>query len=230
MRDIESRRFEMFLSVEAFGRAHANLFNPGRYTSNLFAELSNLIKELNEHLAAQKTEQSVVRGKVSNKQALKADLVAEMKTISSYAEIMSQDIPELEGLFDLPYRMKDRDLLNLGKSFAKLGQKYEQQFKDYDMPSDFLADLNEQIRLYEEALTHSTTAGNAQVEATDAVSDSIERGMAIVERLKVAVGARCRNDKLLMMSWKTACHVERARTSSRSDNKPDPKPTDETNK
>ena len=103
------------------------------------------------------------------------------------------------------------DALPLKAEFIKRG-----------LPDDLIDDLEADIEILEQAITHEAQGKESHVAATAAIDQEIERGMNAVRELDAIVQNIFRNDPAALAEWASASHVERP--PRRADAKAPPTP------
>ena len=126
----------------------------------------------------------------------------------SISDDEDEDHPELEGLFRLPRSGGDKALLAAARAFRVAAQPLEALFIRYELPADFLADLDADIAACESAEeTHEAGLGQ-QVGGTAALADGIS-GMKLRGVLDTIVKNKYRGNAAVLAEWETARHVVR---------------------
>ncbi|HEX8070422.1 MAG TPA: hypothetical protein VF546_10755 [Pyrinomonadaceae bacterium] len=220
MKDTERRIIEMLVRVREFCRMHVAAFAAGTRAGELFAELDDIVAELERHTEAQATHRSAGAQGTSNKEAARKALRALLEAISHTARAMDIDTPGLAARFRLPRGNNDQLLLSVARAFAAAAEPLKRDFIRYDLPADFLDKLNAQIEAFEKAIADQNRSNEARVAATQAINTVIERGLAVVRQLDAIVRNKFRADPATIAAWASASHVERAPRTKKQAPKP----------
>jgi hypothetical protein len=211
MRDVERRRFEMFVRVRDFGATLAASFAAGSRGSELFATLDGVVEELETQAAAQSSGASAgAQGTVSRAEA-REELREDLEAISHTARAIPFDTPGLQERFRLPRgNRNDQQLLTTARAFASDAAPHKAEFIRHEMPANFLEDLDADIEAFESAITDQNRNRVARVSATEAIDAAITRGVEAVRQLDAIVRNKFRNDAATLAAWTSASHTERA--------------------
>ncbi len=191
----------------------------------LFTNLGAVITEIEQHAAAQGSGERGTREGTTNRGEARTDLREDMEPISETARAMSLDTPGLEDKFRMPRgSIADVDLLNAARGFAADALPLKDQFIRYEMPVNFLDELNAHITAFEQAIDEQQRRKRARVSATTGLDDSVERGVNIVRQLDAVVRNKFRDDRATLAAWENARRTERAPSSTQTPAQP-PAPT-----
>ena len=118
--------------------------------------------------------------------------------------------PGLEDKFRAPRNVSDQALLTSARAFAADALPLAAEFKRRGLPDDFLEDLNADIEEFEQAINEKIRKRGAQVAATAAIDDALERGINIVRELDAIMRNRLRTEHATLAAWLSASHTERS--------------------
>lgn len=225
MKDTERLRYEMFLRVRTFGASREAEFPPTTLAGELFAGLNGIIEEIDGHTAAQTSGQSAAMESTGSKSAARDELRRDLEAISRTARVMARTIPGLENKFRSPRSISDQALLALARAFASDALPLKLEFTRRGLPDDFLDDLAADIEAFEQAVNQQIQKREAQVTATAALDDAIERGVDTVRELDVIMRNKLATNHAALAAWLSASHIERTpRRAARSSSSPDVQP------
>lgn len=210
MTDTERRRYEMFLRVREHMASRAAEFPPTILAGELFARLSAVIDELDTHTTAQTSGRSSVLQTSTSKAAARDELRRDLDAISRTARVMANSIPGLEDKFRAPRKVSDQTLLATARAFAADALPLKTEFTRRGLPDNFLEDLNADIAEFEQAINEKIRKRGAQVAATAAIDNALERGINIVRELDAIMRNRLRTEHATLAAWLSASHTERA--------------------
>lgn len=209
MKDQEIRRQQMLVRVRDFGEGHAELFPNGSLGGEKFAVVSTVVRELEEHAAAQSSSAGGAKGGVSSKASVRDALRRQMDAISRTARTMAAATPGVESSFRLPYSKGDQALINAARAFVQDATPLKNEFVRREMPADFLDQLNAGITAFEQASNSKNLNTEKRVAATAAIDNAIEHGMMAVRELDAIIRNKLHNDPATLAAWESASHVER---------------------
>ena len=210
MKDSDTRRYEAFLRVRAFGAAHAAQFPPNSFGAEKFAALGAVIAGLDEHATTQVSGLSTAQQGVTGKAAARDELRRGLEALSRTARIIGFDTPGLEDKFRLPRSPKDQELISTARAFASDAGPLAAEFVRRGLPANFLADLASDIESFEAAVSRKTEGRAAHVAATAAIDDLVEDGMKNLRQLDTVVRNIFADDPATLAGWTSASHVERS--------------------
>ena len=220
MDDVERRRYEMFLRVRDYGKAHSDSFPPTSRGGELLTTLDAVVRELEEHGAAQISNASASREHTTSKSVAREALLDSLEAIHRTALAISLNVPGLDDKFRLPIGAGDQAVLTAARAAAKDALPIKAEFTRRDMPETFLDDLASDIADFEKTISDRNKSIGQRVSATASIDDAIERGMKIAQELDAIVRNKMRNDRAAVTEWMSARHVERPTRRTKS-SKPD---------
>lgn len=225
MDDNERRRYEMFLRVHGFGASRAAEFPPTTFAGEQFASLSAIIAELDTHTAAQTSERRAVLESSTSKSSARDELRRGLEPICRTARVMGLSTPGLEDKFRMPGSVSDQALLAAARAIAAAALPLKAEFTRRGLPDDFLEDLAADIEAFEQAISRKMQKRIAQVEATAAIDDAIERGINVVLELDAIMRNKYADDPATLAAWLSASHTERRpRRAATTKTEPPPAP------
>src|SRR5205085_9347901 len=112
-------RLEMFISVRQFGAKYKDAFPSDSRAPELFAQLDDIITQLEAHAIAQASGKSAGKEGSKLRAAARAALQDALEAISRTARVIAFTTPGLEDKFRLPRNVGDQALLVVARSFAQ---------------------------------------------------------------------------------------------------------------
>jgi hypothetical protein len=200
----------MFARVKGFGDAHAGDFAPGGLAIRLFANLSTIVTQLDNHAAAETSGRGTAREGTSTRAEAREALRDDLEAINRTARAMAEDTPGIGDKFRLPRGDNDQNLLSAARAFAADAAPLSAQFIAHEMPDDFLTDLNTDIANMETAINLQSSGVGDHVSAGAAIDEAIDAGMVLVRKLDAIVRNRYANDQATLAEWTSASHTERS--------------------
>lgn len=209
MRDTERRRYEMFLRVRSFMTERAALFPLTTLAGELSTRLNAVIDELDTHTTAQSSGRSSTLQSSASKAAARDELRRDLDAISRTARVMALSTPGLEDKFRAPGNVSDQALLATARAFAADALPLKTEFTRRGLPDDFIEDLNSDIEAFEQAINQKIQKRGAQVAATAAIDNALERGVIVVRELDAIMRNQFAADPASLAAWLSASHTER---------------------
>lgn len=226
MKDTERLRYETFLRVREFGASRTAEFPTTTLAGELFADLDGIIAEIDRHTTAQASGQSASMQSTGSKSAARDELRRDLEAISRTARVMARSTPGLEDKFRAPRSISDQALITMARAFAADALSLKLEFTRRGLPDDFLDDLAADIEAFEQAVNQKIQKREAQVAATAALDDAIERGVDIVRELDAIMRNKFVSDSASLAAWLSASHIERTpRRAAPTSSTPDAQPT-----
>lgn len=212
--------------MREFGASRAAQFPPTTLAGELFASLNTVIQELDTHTAAQASGRSATLESSSSKSSARDELRRDLEAISRTARVMALSMPGLEDKFRAPRSISDQALLAIARAFAADALPLKAEFIRRGLPDDFLEDLAADIEDFEQAINQKIQKREAQVAATAAIDDVMERGINIVRELNAIMRNKYADDAATLAAWLSASRIERrARRTTATTTTDAPPPT-----
>lgn len=210
MNDTETRRLEMFIRVRQFGASRANAFPANTRGGEVLSQLNAAITELEGHATTQESGRRAAKEGTAVKSVARAALREDLEAISRTARALALTTPGLDDKFRLPRNVGDQAWLAAARSFQQDAEPLKTEFTRRGLPADFLEDLDADIEAFEQSINSRAQKAGARVAATNAIDESIERGMNAVRELDAIARNVFRNDAAALAEWTSASHTERA--------------------
>lgn len=210
MNDQENRRHQMFVRVRNFGTEHKADFAANSKGSELFATLSGIVTQLDEHSAAQTSKSGAAKQGTSRRALAREALREDLEAISRTADAMADQIAGLDDKFLVPLPGNDSLLLSAARAAAIDAVAFKAEFIAHELPADFLEDLQAGIDELEAAISEQSSGLGQRVAATAAIDVAIDNGIATVRKLDAVVKNRYSNNAAVLAEWASASHTERS--------------------
>lgn len=214
MKSQETRRYEMLKRVRDFGAARAAAFPAPTLGQELFTVVAAVVAELESHAASQTSGLNAAVGGTTTKALIREDLRDALAAINRTARSLAYETPGLDDKFRLPRSSNDQALLSAARAFAADAAPMVSAFVRYELPENFLADLQAQIDAFEATLSQRATAKGTHVAATAAIDAALSRGLVAARQLDAIVRNKLRDDPAALAAWATASHTERTPRSA----------------
>ena len=210
MDDKERRRYDMFVRVKQYGLENEGNFPAASIGANQFAEIASVVDLLDQLTADQSAGFGDARFSFAGKKSARENVRDDLFEIARTARSMTYQFPHIDEKFQVPYNRNDQQLLAAARAFHMEAAPLEAEFKSYGLPADFLADLQNDIEAFENALGTTGEAVDAHVEATAEIDEAIRRGMIAKRILDGVVKNIFRNNAGKLAAWTSASHIEKA--------------------
>lgn len=217
MNDIQRRRFERLARAASFGATISASFPASGKGGQALAGLTAAVADAENHATTRATNERIKQqGTASRKDARRA-VQSHIATISDTAATIGLDHPEVRDSFRRPRaNANDQTLLSTARSFALAALPLKARFIEYDMPADFLEQLNESIEAFEQAIDEQTSGASARLTANAALEETLKRGEQELEKFDTALRNKLRTDAAKLAAWESARHLERAPRSRKT--------------
>lgn len=211
MNDKQRLRYERLVRAFSYGAEHAPDFPPTTRGGQAHARLGEAIAAAKEQDAASITHQSAGQQSTARRQLGREALETSLAAISDTAATIGLDHPEVrDGFRRTRGNATDQTLIGTARSFAAAALPLKARFIEYDLPADFLEQLDEEINSFEEAIEAQTAHAGARMAASAALEDALKRGEREVEKLDTAVRNKFSGDPAKLAAWESARRMERS--------------------
>jgi hypothetical protein len=210
MQNDDRLAFESLGRTHDFGQTRTAEFPAESSGAALFAELAALLPELETHAAAQTAGKTSAQTSTMSRGTSRTALLDDVAVIRRTARVIALDNPDFVNNFRVPRgRLNDQQLLAVARNFAAEAVQYKAEFIHYELPADFIEDLNADIENFEQSVAAQHQSTDTHVVATQAFETGLERGLNIKRKLDVVVRNKYRNDAPTLAAWVSASHTKR---------------------
>lgn len=221
MKDQERFRYETFLRIKQFGVDNSADFPVNTVGGTKFAQLNTVIGNLETAAANQTGGVNVSKQSATSKDTAREDLRELLVEIARTARSITYEIAGIDEKFRLPVNRNDQNMLSTARSFLTEASAYEDTFIEYEMPRDFITNLQQKIDAFELSSSNINSAIGAKIAATASIGEVIKDGMVIRRILDGVVRNKYRNDAGKLASWTSASHIEKP-AKKKEEPKPQP--------
>ncbi len=123
--------------------------------------------------------------------------------------IAADDLPGLEEKFRMPISPSYKAVLISARAFLKDAAPLKAEFIEYDLPADFLENLQDDIEAFEKAEDDQGEGMTKKVGATRTIAEAVATGAAALRKLDALMRNKYRNNVTKLAEWLTASHTER---------------------
>ncbi|MEQ1759592.1 MAG: hypothetical protein ABL986_14840 [Vicinamibacterales bacterium] len=210
MTNSETRRLEMLLRVQEFGRTHQDLFPPSSPGGEIFDALAAVVTRLDEHAMSKR---STARDGRTQKNTAREDVLTHLDTISRCARIIANDVPGFDDKYKVGRLRSNQAILTAGKTFAREAALSSGVFIKYGLRETFLEQLNASIEACDVAVRAWQVARDGHTSARANIDAALDEGMALIKRLDIIVTNRVGDDSGAIAVWERDRKVELPRRS-----------------
>lgn len=216
MNDEQRRRYDRLLRARDYGLSHAADFPAASKGGASIASLGQIINSINDLDASRSTARRYAKQGTDAKKLAVENLRNSLKAISRTAATMALDSPELKDKFRAPAaKLNRQDLIALARSFHTEATPIKAKFIEYEMDANFLVDLDNQIKAFDEADTQQNSHINRSSENRAALDNQLASGEAELSRLDTSVRNKFAADTAALAAWDSARRIERAPQKSK---------------
>jgi hypothetical protein len=222
MNDREVRIYEMLSRVTNYNASVSAFFQPDSIAAKLFEIVRLAKEEMSKFAATESSSEGIRRLSTANKSILREELRDRLLTISRTARAFETDLAGLENKFRVPTNLNDQSLLSTARSFAAEVAPLVTEFIRYEMPADFLEELQELIDLFEKAVIEQETGIKNRMLASSGIDEVVERAIDAVKRVNPIIKNKFRDDPTMLEVWDRARRIQRSPRSAPVDETPAP--------
>jgi hypothetical protein len=208
------RHLASLKKISEFNAAHGADFTPGGQGAKLFATVSLVVNKFEQQGGAQVSGTNLARSGTATKAVAYHLLHDDLVHISETAHGMAATVPGLDKKFRMPRSGGDQALLNAARAFRIDAEPLKAQFIAFEMPADFLDQLDAAIAQFDAALKTQTDGTEGHVGATAGLDQNLADALAAVRQLTPLVRNKYRANPSVLAEWETARHTERAAKAS----------------
>ena len=215
-----NRQFDTLLRVSMFGEKHSDLFPPSSLAGKLFGAVADAIPQLRKNDGSQAAGLALSREGVTAKAEARETLREWMVALTRTARSIGREKPAIVAKFRLPAGLGDGALLAAARGFVENASPIAAVFVSYELPPNFLDEVNTAISRLEEAIKAHAHTKSFQVSATASIALTMETAMDTVYRLDGIVPNKLKKNSPLLREWNTARRVASARTTKAAQDQP----------
>lgn len=166
-------------------------------------------------LAAEQSSQAR-RSNTGIKGDLFDDLELWMRKINRAAIALDDEIPGIRELFRMPRVRSEENRLATARNFHTASAAYQEQFEDYDLPSDFRAEGMTLISEIEAAQAAADTSEERTGGATGGLVAAFQEIGRLTNKLDAVVKNKYAANPQKLAAWAIASHLEAAPQRTKS--------------
>lgn len=217
--EVIRNHYDAFTRIEAFGGKHGGKFAAGSRAVALFTEMGTVTAAMEQHGVKKLSGSATYHGGTDAKSVARELVREDLRAIRDTAEAIAdaEGLPEFDDLFLLPRSGSTAMLLAKARAFLKDATPHKALFIEFELPADFLEDLQADIALLEKAGDDQDSGMSEQVGGTAELSAQTTRGIVIRKQLLPIVRNKFRNDPGILAEWESAVHVVRPQRQSKTE-------------
>jgi hypothetical protein len=219
MNNYQQRKLNTYQAELAFMLENAADFPANSVGAKTMTALSDVIGQILSLSGEQRS--NVTRQQVSIKGDRLQQLIELLQKMNRAAIAMADEIDGIENLFRMPRKRATEVWLSTARTFHTDSAAYENEFKDYDLPADFRADILNLIHEIQAASNKADTAGANRAGATGGLADAFKTAGKLSNKLNAVVLNKYSNNPQKLAAWAVASHLEsppRAREEAKAPN------------
>jgi hypothetical protein len=208
MLKIETVRYEMFVRVREFGKAHQDLFTNSSKATQAFAQVAEAAATIEAHAIAKPVAADTGRtAKAAARAALRKAMVPIAHTARGLNTLTATERDNLR----LPRRKNTVEFVAAARKFAAFGEKARDELIAFGLDPSALEDLREATERFDQAVT--TRAKSRQEVATSqgAIATAIKSGLQAARQLDIIVPNLLRRHPDLLAGWRNGRRIVIAR-------------------
>ncbi|HXJ12373.1 MAG TPA: hypothetical protein VNH19_08880 [Candidatus Limnocylindrales bacterium] len=205
MDDNQNRTYQRAVRVREFNAQRLVDFSETGVARQFFNDLIAAIADAKRLGEAQTTGIGQARQGTLSRRDARAAVQRAVDAIFRIARAMG-----LEAQFQRPANGTDEALLNTARSYATNALPLKARFIAYDVPADFIDDLNEDIAELEAAIANQGSAVGDHVSASAELEDALDRCDDAVRKEDPIMKNKYADDPGSLAEWISASHIERA--------------------
>lgn len=203
--------YEMLTRVREFGASYPTAFAEGSHAATLLTKISGAVDEVTGSSAAQAAGSDLSRAGSASRKLARETLLEDVDTISRTARVIARRVPELEGRFGMPRRMRSQTLLDTARAFVADSVPWREEFARLALGGEFWARVESDIETLERALSAQRRGRETRTTAAAVIRRALEEGAAAVRELDVLVKNFFARNDVALSAWTAASRVQRVR-------------------
>lgn len=208
MNDYQRRKLNTYQSELAFMKEHSADFPKTSAGGKAVVELD---KKITQILALAGEQQSnTARRHIGIKGDKLQELIEILRMMNRASNALADEVDGIENLFRMPRKTSTAVYLATARTFYNDSAAYEKEFKDYELPATFRADLQTLINDVESASNTADAANASRAGATGGLRELFAEAGKLSNKLDAVVRNKYRADAQKLAAWTVASHVEAA--------------------
>jgi hypothetical protein len=141
----QTRKYEMLVRVQTFGKNHSAQFAEGSEVAKAFAAVNDAVAQVN---AFGLTKLTARRESMNARFAAKQALAAWIAALARSARVMAKAVPGADAKFPLPTRRTDVAVLQSGRLLLQEATPLKDTFISCGLPATFVEDLQQAVHRF----------------------------------------------------------------------------------
>lgn len=219
MNNLQKKTYEALKRVQEFGDRYTNYFPINTMSSDLFAMVKGILANLDQYIVTEHSGTGTIKKGVLSKANLRKAVISDLEDINRIAKAISYEIVGFDENFRLPRKYTAEAVINLAKAFALDAESVKTQFLRYEMPADFIDQLNKNVDALANATNNKNQAVSDRAVIKAAIDGNLSEGVIIIRKLDAIIRTRFKVDKTFLMGWAAASRIERVKHTSKKTKK-----------
>jgi len=208
----QTRKFEMLVRVDGFGKDNVDLFPATTLGGEAFQALGKAVAELREHRVAR--QESAGQGR-KVKRVARVALVEQIDAIRRNARGIAVANPGFDDPFTAPKSRSDETLVDTARTFIREAERTKEQFARYRAPEGFIDQLRKCLDAFEQASRVHKAGRNMQAEARSGIERAFASAFAALQTLDTVVPNELSTNPGKLAVWEHNRRVDYSRKTRR---------------
>ncbi len=210
MNDRQRRRYERLVRSRDYFSIDGGIFPEGSKGAQALARFRAAIEDVEQLDASRETGGRAVKQGTETRSDARERVRRMVSAMARTSQTIAMDDASFKGRFVASTgKVSDETLLAVARSFAAEALPVKAKFIEYDMPADFLENLNAAIEDFEAAVNQQNQGMTARKSATGSMDDALTRAEQELERCDTALRNKV-TDAAKLAAWDSARRMERA--------------------
>lgn len=210
MKVTQTNRLTTFGRVVAFAGIHLADFSAASKAAGLLAIIRAAEADATGGGTAQLSSDGAARAGTLTKADFYDELYEDLRAINRTAKALAAEVPGLDEKFRMPRSPSYAAVLTAARAFLKDAMPLKAEFIGYEMPADFLEDLQADIEAFEKAEDDQGTGKTQKAGATRTIAEAVIAGSEALRKLDALLRNKYRDQPAKLAEWFAASHVVRA--------------------
>ena len=197
-------RYEMFVRVRDFGRAHSELFAESSTGGKTFAHVAAAVAAIDDHMKNRVVAKAEAR---RGESATREAVFSGMKTIAKVARRVTRGTTTAR-IFVMPRRRSFKVELATAKAFAEQAEKRQEQFLRFGLPPVFVSDFSALVNELQQTESVRLSSKTLKRQAQEGIREVIKDTLNDVRDLDALVEIAMRHDPVSLAAYDSARRIE----------------------
>lgn len=206
MNNYQQRKLNTYQAELAFMNDNAADFQANSVGAKTKSALADVIAQILSLSGEQRS--NVTRQHVSIKGDRLQQLIELLQKMNRAAIVMADEMDGIENLFRMPRKRATEVWLATARTFHTDSAAYEDEFKEYELPATFRADILALVNEIQSTSSAADTAGAKRAGATGGLADAFKTAGKLSNKLNAVVLNKYSSNAQKLAAWAVASHLE----------------------